>query len=167
MKTNVVILRILVPILLLALAGCTGEQAVEKKAPEPPAEKAAAEGRCTMCGMDTTISKGRFILDFEDGTRVEACAGRCAATLTRKQASKLYKVQVYGYDLDKLIDGRKAVYVLGASRIPEGSMAPPVFAFSTGEAADSFIAESGGRRATLDDVLALRPPKKGHGEAMQ
>ena len=163
MKKTVWILCIPALAFLLILAGCAGEEATETKTPPPAAVKKAAEERCSMCGMNTAISKGRFILDFEDGTRLEACAGRCAATLTRKQASTLYKVQVYGYDVDRLIDGRKAVYVLGTSEFPEGSMPPGVFAFSTVEAAESFIAEKGGHGATLDDVLAMRPPKKDHG----
>jgi nitrous oxide reductase accessory protein NosL len=135
-------------------------------APDEPAEaekKEKAEARCTMCGMDTSISKGRFLIDFQDGTTIDACCGRCAASLTRKQSSPIYKVRAYAYDTGALIDGKEASYVFGADIIPEGSMAPPVFAFSTEEAARAFIGEHGGRLATLDDVLALTPPSMGHG----
>jgi len=131
---------------LLALPVCGGKQ-------EEPGGAIRAD--CPMCGMDSSISKGRFILDFQDGTTLDCCSGHCAAMLAAKQASPLYRVRVYGYDVDELIDGRKAVFVLGAHRIPEKSMAPSVFAFSTREAAEALVREHNGRLGTLEAVLAM------------
>jgi len=119
---------------------------------------------CAICGMNATISKGRFLLHFEDGSTADACSGHCASQVAVRGGSPLYKVRVYGYDVGKLIDGAEAVYVLGAERIPEKSMAPAVFAFSSEEAAAAFIEEHGGRTATLDEVLAMANPPGGPGQ---
>jgi hypothetical protein len=116
-----------------------------------------------MCGMDTSASKGRFLIDFEDGSSIDACSGRCAISLSRKQAAPIYQVQVYGYDSGELLDGESAIYVLGCDKVPEGSMGPPVVAFSTEEAAEAFVADHGGHSCDLDEVMAMKPPKPGHG----
>jgi hypothetical protein len=118
---------------------------------------------CAICGMDAAISKGRFLLHFEDGATADACSGHCAAQMAVREGSPLYKVRVYGYDVEKLIDGTSAVYVMGADRIPEKSMAPAVFAFSKQQAAEAFLEEHGGRTATLEDVLAMALPPGGSG----
>jgi hypothetical protein len=112
-----------------------------------------------MCGMDSGISKGRFILDFQDGATMDCCSGNCAAMLRARHPSPLYRVRVHGYDVDGLIDGRQAVYVLGAHRIPEKSMAPSVFAFSSREAAEALVREHNGRIGTLEDVWAMAEGK--------
>jgi hypothetical protein len=127
-------------------------------------EKKGIEDRCTLCGMNAAASKGRFVLDFEDGTRRSACSGGCAAKLCTRQTAKLYAVRVYGTDTGTLIDGYRASYVLGAKDIPEGSMPPSVFAFSAREEAERFSSERGGHVGDLKEVLGEALPEgKGGG----
>ena len=116
-----------------------------------------ASTTCVLCGMDASRSKGRFILDFADGTRLDTCSGACAARLASLQKAKLYRIQVYASDREALIDGRKAVYVLGSRSIPEGSMAPSVFSFSSEKEANNFVSKEGGRIGRLEDVMAILP----------
>jgi hypothetical protein len=108
--------------------------------------------------MDATASKGHFVLDFEDGTTAHACSGQCALKIKKKVAEPIYRVQVYGYDSGELIDGEGAVFVLGCDTIPEGSMGPPVFAFTSQEAAEAFVTDHGGHACNLDEVLGETEP---------
>ena len=66
---------ILLCITLLALAAC-GERS------EPAATK------CNLCGMDPSVSRGRFLVEFTDGTRFDTCSGHCAAMLAAKQSAE-------------------------------------------------------------------------------
>ena len=145
---------------VIVCAGCARQ--------DEPRHESAREGvsfaKCTMCGMNSGASEGRFIVDFEDGERIDACSGPCAASVVAKHPSAIYKLQVYGHDTGRLIDGKGASYVLGADRIPEGSMAPAVFAFGSPEAARAFVAEHGGRVSSLAEVLAMARPAADQGE---
>ena len=121
--------------------------------------------RCDMCGMDVTRSKGRFVCDLKDGTRIDACSASCAARILSEHGSDLYRISVFGYDTGALINGFEAVYVIGAGGFPEGSMPPGVYAFSTREGAGRLVAEKGGRTATLNEVLTyvMQAGKQGGG----
>jgi nitrous oxide reductase accessory protein NosL len=148
-------------IALLCLPACAPQESApsgDAAAPAATASSGEEHESCTNCGMDATASKGRFVLDFEDGTTVQACSGQCALTLKKKLEEPIYKVQVFGYDSGELIDGEGAIYVLGCDTIPEGSMGPPVFAFASKEAAEAFVADHGGHACDLDEVLGETEP---------
>jgi len=129
----------------LVLAAC----AARWSGPEP---------RCHMCGMDTPPSKARFVLEYKSGYAEEACCALCAAKLIRQQPSPLYRADVYAYDTSAMIDANQAFFVVGADAIPEGSMGPSVFAFSTQPAAEQFMQLHGGRIVVFSNILALPAP---------
>lgn len=142
MRNKLFVILALAPLPLLMLTGC-GERASEE----------VAEVKCEMCGMNAAASEGRFILDYEDGTSIQACSSKCASMLAGKQTAKLYRSRVYGTDTHELIDATTATFVIDARILPKGSMPPGVFAFASKEAADKFTAEHGGRAGSLAEML--------------
>ena len=141
---------LLLAVLALGLAAACGDTGGGDR---PVAADAGT--RCAMCGMDPTISQGRFVVDFEDGARIDACSGHCVALFAARHASPVYRVRAFGHDVGELTDGRGATYLIGADVIPEASMPPSVFAFRDAAAARAFLAEHGGRLAGFGEVLAL------------
>ena len=131
---------------VLSLVGCSKE-------------KSAEVGKCNLCGMDTTASKGRFVIDFENGKRVLACSGHCAVSLASKEVSKVFKATVYAYDTGQMVNARQAVYVLDSNLVPEGSMPPSVVALSSQDAADKFIAAHGGHKKGFVELMTVEAPK--------
>jgi hypothetical protein len=109
--------------------------------------------RCSLCGMDAGASGGRFVLDFEDGTTMQACSAGCAVKFKARHGSPLYRVRALAHDTGKLVDGSRAVFVLGADSLPAGSMPPSVFAFASKQQADAFVSEHGGELLVLQALF--------------
>ena len=109
----------------------------EKKI-EKPAE-------CQNCGMDrTAFAASRVLITFTDGTRRGTCSINCAYDEVKKNAARKVKViQVADYTTKLLIDGKKAVWVIGGRK--HGVMsATAKWAFARREDAEKFVSEFGG-----------------------
>ena len=116
------------------------EQKIEK-----PAE-------CQHCGMDRRAFAGsRVLITFTDGTRRGTCSINCAYDEVKKNAARKVKaIQVADYTTKQLIDGKKAVWVIGGSK-PGVMSATAKWAFAREEEAEKFVSEFGG---TISDFNA-------------
>ena len=133
--------------IMLLLAFGTTCFAVDKKV-EPPAD-------CQLCGMNrTTFSHSRMIVTYKDGSSSGTCSINCVVADMKAQPGKEVKsFQVGDYNSKKLIDARKAVWVIGGRK--KGVMTPVAkWAFADKKAADAFVKENGGRIATFEEALA-------------
>jgi nitrous oxide reductase accessory protein NosL len=131
---------LLVGILGMVQSGWAGEV-------EPPA-------KCGICGMSRAVlDSSRMLIEFEDGTRIGACSINCAAEALKKEAGrKVSRIMVADYSGKNLIDARTAHWVVGGSK--KGVMTDiPKWAFADEDRARQFIAKSGGKPATFDEVL--------------
>jgi nitrous oxide reductase accessory protein NosL len=96
---------------------------------------------CQQCGMDrTAYSYSRMLILYTDGSQTGVCSLNCAANELKEHRGKRVKsIQVADYDLKKLIDARKATWVIGGSK--RGVMtATPKWAFIDKGGAQQFIA---------------------------
>jgi nitrous oxide reductase accessory protein NosL len=133
---------IIIGILLSLTTACLAANRIEEPA------------SCLHCGMDRTMfAHSRMIITYTDGSSVGTCSLYCIATdLQQAQGKKVKSVQVADYGTKKLIDARKATWVVGGSK--QGVMtAVAKWAFAKKSDADAFIKENGGRLAKFDAVL--------------
>lgn len=124
-------------------------------APGWTADDVRAAPSCSLCRMSREkFDYGRVLLKFRDGTSVATCSVTCAAVeLARKGEDELTSFLVADYRTKELIDGRTAFWVVGGVR--RGIMTNvPKWAFGSEAAAQAFIDEYGGSRATFEEVLA-------------
>jgi len=111
---------------------------------------------CQQCGMDRiAYAHSRMLIVFADGTRVGTCSLNCTANeLKEHQGKKVESLQVADYDFKKLIDARKATWVIGGSK-PGVMTSTPKWAFASKEGAQRFITANGGKLAVFDEALAM------------
>jgi len=138
-------------ILGASLFFCTAVQAEEQK-------------YCPLCSMNLKMFwKTTQWLTFSDGKRTGYCSIHCASIVYQKRPTEIDLWQVADYDAKKLIDGRKAHFLIG-SDLP-GTMTPvSKLAFSSLDVAKRYQKEHGGSIGTLDD--ALKRAIEGRGEDM-
>lgn len=136
------ILLICLSMFLLFPAMSAMAQMVEK-----PAE-------CDLCGMDRNVfNKSRTLLTFKDKSRSGTCSFNCAVQVMQNKRGKSVKLfQVADYETTKLIDGRKAFWVMGGSKRGVMSLVAK-WAFSEKSGAEAFISQYGGSAATFDEVM--------------
>ena len=109
--------------------------------------------KCQNCGMDrTAFAASRVLITFADGTTVGTCSINCAHDAVSKNSSKKIKnIKVADYASKKLIDAKKAAWVIGGRK--QGVMtATAKWAFEDNAGAERFIKENGGRIATFDEA---------------
>jgi len=138
-------LLLMLPLLLLLVA--VGAEAHDKF--EGP-------NSCKQCGMSrVTFAHSRMLIVFADGSQVGICSLNCAANeLKEHRGKKVRSLQVADYDSKKLIDAKKAYWVIGGNK-PGVMTATPKWAFSEKEGAERFIATNGGKLATFKEALTL------------
>jgi copper chaperone NosL len=116
---------------------------------------ALAEGAsCKYCGMmKAKFGHSWMVIDYDDGSKTEACSVHCAAMDLALNIDKTPKAIMVGdCNSKKLIDAEKAYWVIGGDKMGVMTMRPK-WAFETKEAADKFISENGGKPATFDDAV--------------
>ncbi|MBW2048416.1 MAG: nitrous oxide reductase accessory protein NosL [Deltaproteobacteria bacterium] len=130
---------------------CTAVQAEEQK-------------YCPLCSMNLKMFwKTTQWLTFSDGKRTGYCSIHCASIVYQKRPTEIDLWEVADYDTKKLIDGRKAHFLIG-SDLP-GTMTPvSKLAFASLDVAKRYQKEHGGSIGTLDD--ALKRAIEGRGEDM-
>jgi len=114
-----------------------------------------AEGTsCKYCGMmQAKFGHSWMVIDYDDGSKTEACSVHCAAMDLALNIDKTPKAIMVGdYNSKKLIDAEKAYWVIGGNQMGVMTMRAK-WAFETKDGADKFIAENGGKQATFDDAV--------------
>jgi nitrous oxide reductase accessory protein NosL len=109
--------------------------------------------KCQNCGMDrTAFAASRVLITFADGTTVGTCSINCAHDeVTRNVSKKIKNIKVADYTSKKLIDAKKATWIIGGNK--QGVMsATAKWAFEDRAGAERFIKENGGKIATFDEA---------------
>jgi nitrous oxide reductase accessory protein NosL len=133
--------------LLLCLSFCSLAHAAGKV--EAPAD-------CIHCGMNrTSFASSRMVVTYADGSNSGTCSLHCVVTdLRGAQGKKVKSFRVADHDTLKLLDARKATWVIGGKE--RGVMTQVAkWAFVSRTAAAAFIRVNGGRLATFDEALAM------------
>ncbi len=128
-------------------------------------DKVEAPESCTHCGMDRTkFAHSRMLIEYADGTSVGLCSLNCAAIeLDGSKGKEVKSIQVADYNSKKLIDAKKAFWVIGGEKKGVMTMTAK-WAFEKKADADQFISQYGGKPGTFDEALNLaRQDKRGKG----
>jgi mono/diheme cytochrome c family protein len=120
---------------------------------------------CPLCSMNLKMFwKTSHWLTFSDGTKTGYCSIHCASIVYEDRATDIDHWEVADFDTQKLIDARKAHFLIG-SDLP-GTMTPvSKLAFASLDVANKYQKEHGGTVARLDD--ALKRALAGRGEDME
>lgn len=109
---------------------------------------------CPFCGMDRHIyAQSRMLLQYDDRSALGTCSIHCAAMeLALHRHKTLTGLYAADYNTKKLIDARKACWVIGGSRA--GVMTSQAkWAFEKRSEAEDFTKQHGGQISTFDDVM--------------
>ena len=120
------------------------------------ADKVENPQSCRQCGMDRDFfAHSRMLIAYADGTTVGECSINCAAIEMKQNAGRQVKsIMVGDYITKKLIDARKAIWVVGGRK--SGVMTSEAkWAFAGKDAAEKFVKEYGGRITSFDEALDL------------
>ena len=110
---------------------------------------------CNVCGMHLTkYYKTNHVAEFKNGHKEQYCSLHCLAEVHKNYADKIKQIQVVDTNSLKLIDAKKAFYVIGSSK--EGTMSSiSEYAFFKKEEAEKFKNEFGGTIYNFDESLKL------------
>jgi nitrous oxide reductase accessory protein NosL len=109
---------------------------------------------CKYCGMEREKwNFSRVYLEYDDGSTEGTCGIHCAAVDLALNIDKSPKtIWVADYGTKQLIDGEKAVWVLGGKK--QGVMTKRAkWAFGDKAAAEAFVKENEGTLATFDEAI--------------
>ena len=114
---------------------------------------------CNVCGMHLTkYYKTNHTAEFKNGHQEQYCSLHCLSEVHKDYEQKIKNIQVVDTNSLKLIDAKKAFYVVGSSK--EGTMSPiSEYAFSTKIEAEKFKKEFGGEIHTFEETLKLSKDK--------
>ena len=114
---------------------------------------------CNVCGMHLTkYYKTNHTAEFKNGHQEQYCSLHCLSEVHKDYEQKIKNIQVVDTNSLKLIDAKKAFYVIGSSK--EGTMSPiSEYAFSTKIEAEKFKKEFGGEIHTFEETLKLSKDK--------
>lgn len=120
---------------------------------------------CSNCGMDRkAYGYSRMLVNYKDGTSVGTCSLHCAVTdIDTQKGRDAASLLVADRDTRSLISVEKAFWVIGGKK--RGVMTQRAkWAFTTKEAAQSFVDAYGGKISDWDAVLlAAREDAALHG----
>ena len=110
---------------------------------------------CNVCGMHLTkYYKTSHTAEFKNGHKEQYCSLHCLAEVHKNYEDKIKNIQVVDTNSLKLIDAKKAFYVVGSSK--EGTMSPvSEYAFLNKDEALKFKNKFGGDIHTFDESLKL------------
>ncbi len=114
---------------------------------------------CDVCGMHLTkYYKTSHTAEFKNGHKEQYCSLHCLAEVHKNYEDKIKNIQVVDTNSLKLIDAKKAFYVVGSSK--EGTMSSvSEYAFSTKPEAEKFKNEFGGNIHSFDETLKFAKGK--------
>jgi len=136
-------------------AGAFANESHEAEPLSAHAPKGGVEepAKCQVCGMDRThFASSRVLVTFANGKTIGTCSINCAReAATQNASSKITAIRVADYVSKKLIDAKKAVWVIGGSK--HGVMsATAKWAFADKAEATRFVSENGGKIATFAEA---------------
>ena len=109
---------------------------------------------CKYCGMSREQwNFSRVYLEYDDGSTEGMCSIHCASVDLAVNLDKAPKtIWVADYGTKQLIDGEKAVWVVGGKK--QGVMTKRAkWAFADKAAAEAFVKENEGSVATFDEAI--------------
>jgi copper chaperone NosL len=109
---------------------------------------------CPYCGMDRAkFAHSRMLIKYEGGAEVGTCSIHCVAIDLAINIDKTpVGIMVGDYGTKKLIDGEKAFWVIGGSKM--GVMTKRAkWAFEKKEDAEKFTKENGGQITAFDEAM--------------
>ncbi len=109
---------------------------------------------CKYCGMNRQqFAHSRVFIEYDDGSTTGTCSIHCAAIDLAINIDKTPKtIWVGDMNEKKLIDGEKAIWVLGGNKM--GVMTKRAkWAFEKNDEAEKFVSESGGRTANFNETM--------------
>lgn len=114
---------------------------------------------CNVCGMHLTkYYKTNHTAEFKNGHKEQYCSLHCLSEVHKDYEQKIKNIQVVDTNSLKLIDAKKAFYVVGSSK--EGTMSSiSEYAFLTKIEAEKFKKEFGGEIHTFEETLKLSKDK--------
>jgi nitrous oxide reductase accessory protein NosL len=113
-----------------------------------------AHPKCSYCGMDRKrYAYSRVLLKYREGSEVGLCSVHCAGLDLALHPEKVpARIMVGTYDRGDLVDGEKAVWVLGGSKHGVMSIRGK-WAFENREDAEAFMRDFGGAIADFRSVM--------------
>jgi len=114
----------------------------------PAVEKPAA---CQVCGMDrNAFASSRTVVTYSDKSAVGTCSINCAYNdAAAKKSLKIVLLQVADHDTRKLIDAKKAFWVVGGKE-PGVMSGTAKWAFAEKKRAEAFVGSQGGQLAGFE-----------------
>lgn len=130
------------------------------------AVQAEEQKYCPLCSMNLKMFwRTTHWFTFSDGTRTGYCSIHCASTVYQKRALEIDRWEVADYDSKKLIDARKAHFLIG-SDLP-GTMTPvSKLAFASLDVAKRYQKKHGGTIGTSENALKRALEDRGEDMAM-
>ncbi len=108
---------------------------------------------CPLCSMNLKMFwKTNHWLTFADGKEVGYCSIHCASIVHKKKGREIKGWKAVDYDSKKLIDARKAFFLIG-SDLPGTMTATSKLAFASREVAERYQKKHGGSVGTFEDAL--------------
>ena len=110
---------------------------------------------CNVCAMHLVkYYKTSFAVEYKNGHKEQYCSFHCFAEVHKNYSTKMKTIQVVDTNSLKLIDAKKASYIVGSSK--EGTMSPvSIYAFSSKDEASKFKSEFTGELKTFDEALKI------------
>jgi copper chaperone NosL len=110
---------------------------------------------CNVCGMHLTkYYKTNHTAEFKNGHKEQYCSMHCYTEVHKNYADRIKLTQVVDTNSLKLIDAKKAFYVVGSSK--EGTMSSiSEYAFLNKEEALKFKNEFGGEIHNFEETLKI------------
>jgi len=147
-------ISILSILLLLFSLNAVAFQKSAEKSPEF-LQKGPEKAWCPVCGMSIKgFYKTSHATKLKDGSYRQYCSIRCLINDPKTANQMLSLVLVVDADTEKLIDARKAYYVIG-SKVPGTMTKVSKLAFENKESAEKFISKMGGKLASFDVAYQL------------
>lgn len=146
---------ILAVVMLFSLtAHC--ESYFEKEASKAPEliQKGPQKEWCPVCGMKLeSFYKTNHAVELKNGSKKQYCSIRCLVVDFPNLEGQIKKIMVVDASSERLIDAKKAVYVLGSS-VPGTMTKTSKIAFANMADAEKFKAEFGGEITNFDKAFA-------------
>ncbi|WP_457597696.1 nitrous oxide reductase accessory protein NosL [Hydrogenimonas sp.] len=121
---------------------------------------------CPVCGMNLKMFyKTSHAVELNDGTKKQYCSIRCLAADWKNIEGKVKKIYVVDAATEKLIDAKKAYYVVG-SKVPGTMSRVSKIAFGSLKEAQAFRKRYGGKIVDFDTAFKMAADALGGDTAM-
>lgn len=116
-------------------------------------------GICSVCGMEVFEKMMTRVEISVDTSVYHACGIGCASVIIGEHERNVKDVKVIDFKTFKLIDAKKAWFVVGGVILPVRAMLPE-FSFSSKKEADNFVKVYGGHVLKYEEMIELAKSKK-------